>query len=278
MKLTVLVENKQPLDPRVRRAHGLSIFVRTNDHTILFDFGPRGDLLLENSAALGIDLSNVDVAVLSHGHNDHSGGLEAFLKTNQSAKVYVHRRAFLPHFAQAGEKFNDISADPTLQERYGARIVSVDGTYRIDDTLTLISDIEEAVPKFSTNRTLFEGAGAARVHDDFAHEQSLLIRENNKTVLLGGCAHKGITNIIRRAEAVEGRAPDAVFAGFHTTNPGLGVDEDPTAVENTGAELKRWPCRYYTGHCTGDAPYAQLERILGGKLEYMGCGLNFNVE
>lgn len=278
MKLTVLVENRQSLDPRVRRAHGLSIFIRTKDHVILFDFGPRGELLLENAAALGVDLSAVDVAVLSHGHNDHSGGLEAFLETNRTAKVYVHRRAFLPHFAQAGEKFNDISADPALPARYGTRIIPVDGTYRIDDTLTLVSDVEETVPKFSTNCTLFEGADTAHVPDDFEHEQSLLIRENSRTVLLGGCAHKGITNIIRRAEAIEGHAPDAVFAGFHTTNPGLGVDAEPSAIANAGAELKCWPCRYYTGHCTGDAPYAQLKRILEGRLEYMGCGLNFNVE
>ena len=277
MKLTVLVENKA-LDPRVKRAHGLSLFVRTEDHTILFDFGPRGDLLLENAAALGVDLSTVDVAVLSHGHNDHSGGLEAFLEANRSAKVYVHRRAFLPHFAQAGEQFNDISADPELPARYGARIVLVEGTYRLDNTLTLISDVEETVPKFSTNRTLFEGAGAARALDDFAHEQSLLIRENGKTVLLGGCAHKGITNIIRRAETVDGRMPDAVFAGFHMTNPGLGVDEDPAAVTNAGMELKRWPCRYYTGHCTGDAPYAQLKNVLDDRLINMNCGLSFNVE
>ena len=278
MKLTVLVENKQPLDPRVKRAHGLSLFIRTEDHTILFDFGPRGDLLLENAAALGIDLSAVDVAVLSHGHNDHSGGLEAFLEMNRSARVYTHRSVFLPHFAQAGEKFNDISADPALPERYGERIVLIEGTYRIDDTLTLVSDVEEAVPKFSTNRTLFEGADAVRVPDDFAHEQSLLIRENGKTALLGGCAHKGITNIIRRAEAVEGRAPDAVFAGFHTTNPGLGVDETPAAVANAGAELKRWPCRYDTGHCTGDAPYEQLKRVLENRLVNMNCGLSFSVE
>ena len=278
MKLTVLVENKA-LDPRVKRAHGLSLFIRTEDHTILFDFGPRGDLLLDNAAALGADLSSVDVAVLSHGHNDHSGGLETFLEMNRSAKVYVHRRAFLPHSAQAGEKFNDISADPALPERYGERIVLIEGAYRIDDTLTLISDVEEIVPRFSTNRTLFEGADAARVPDDFAHEQSLLIRENGgKTVLLGGCAHKGITNIIRRAKAVEGRAPDAVFAGFHMTNPGLGVDEDPDTVANAGAELKRWPCRYYTGHCTGEAPYAQLERVLGDRLSGMNCGLSFIVE
>ena len=277
MKLTVLVENKA-LDPRVKRAHGLSLFIRAKEHTILFDFGPRGELLLENAAALGVDLSAVDVAVLSHGHNDHSGGLEAFLEKNHSAKVYVHRRAFLPHFAQAGEKFNDISADPALPERYGARIVLVEGNYRIDDALILISEVEEAVPKFSTNHTLLEGADAARVPDDFAHEQSLLIRESGKTVLLGGCAHKGITNIIRSAEAVEGRVPDAVFAGFHMTNPGLGVDEDPAAVANAGTELKRWPCRYYTGHCTGDAPYAQLKTVLDDRLISMNCGLSFNVE
>ena len=276
MKITVLVENKA-LDPRVKRAHGLSLYIETAGHTILFDFGPRGELLLQNAAALGVDLKAVDVAVLSHGHNDHSGGLEAFLECNGRAKVYIHKRAFLPHFANAGSGYNDISADPALPEKYAERIIWTKGAERIDDTLTLFSDVPEAVPMFSTNRTLYEQRDGDYVPDDFLHEQDLLIRENGKTVLLGGCAHRGITNILRRAEELEGRAPDAVFAGFHMTNPGAGVDEEAPVILRAGEKLKAWPCMYYTGHCTGEGPYEILRNSMGTQVAYMGCGTSFEI-
>ena len=113
--------------------------------------------------------------------------------------------------------------------------------------------------------------------DAFTHEQSLLLREGEKLVLLGGCAHRGITNIIARAETVAGRAPDAVFAGFHMTNPGLGVDEDTPVILRAGETLKAWPCAYYTGHCTGEGPYRLLEDVLGQRMTYMGCGCSFEV-
>lgn len=277
MKITVLVENKA-IGAGVKRAHGLSLYIETKDHTILFDFGPRGDLLFENAAALDVDLDAVDVAVLSHGHDDHSGGLEAFLQANDHAKVYIHPRAFLPHFANNGKGYVSISADGALAERCGDRIVWTDGVYDIDDTLTLFSDIKQEMPLFATNRTLFEQLDGDYVPDDFLHEQDLLVREDGRTVLIGGCAHRGITNILRRAEALEGRTPDAVFSGFHLTNPGIKVDEPEDVVRCVGAALKDRPlCRYYTGHCTGEGPYEILLSSMGTQVAYMGCGTRFEV-
>ncbi len=278
MKLTVIVENKA-MNALVRRAHGLSLYLETGTHTVLFDFGPRGELLLSNAAALGLDLKKVDIAVLSHGHNDHSGGLEAFLEWNKTAKVYIHRRAFVPHFARAGESWNNISADPALPERYAGRIVWTEGVYAIDSTLTLFSEVPERVPMFSTNRTLFEqGEDSDYVPDQFSHEQSLLVQDGETLSLLGGCAHRGITNILSRAIEVAGRTPDAVFAGFHTTNPGLGVDEDTGVILRAGDTLRRWKCLYYTGHCTGDGPYALLQTVLGDSMAYLGCGNSYHVD
>ena len=69
-----------------------------------------------------------------------------------------------------------------------------------------------------------------------------------------------------------------MFAGFHTTNPGLGVDEASETVLDAGAQLAGWPCLYYTGHCTGDAPYALLQERLGDRLAYLGCGKHYSVD
>ena len=112
MKITVLVENTGT--DAVRGAHGLSLYVETAEHRLLFDFGPDGELLKENAAALGIDLAAVDVAILSHGHDDHAGGLKAFLETNDRAKVCAHRLAFLPHYSIRDGVLKEIGADAVL--------------------------------------------------------------------------------------------------------------------------------------------------------------------
>ena len=96
MKLTVLAENTTCRNDLTAQ-HGLSLYLETADRKILFDMG-QSDAFARNAEALGIDLSKVDFAVISHGHYDHGGGLETFLKINSNAQVYIHRLAFGEHY------------------------------------------------------------------------------------------------------------------------------------------------------------------------------------
>ena len=275
MTVTVLVENRAcgPADA----AHGLSLYLQTGDQTVLFDVGPDGDLLLRNAEALGIDLRQVDLAVLSHGHDDHSGGLEAFLRANDRAPVYYQALAFQPHYSRRRTGLRNISPDPRLLAAYRDRLLPVRGTYFIDARFTLFSDVPEGGPVSGSNATLFAQEGDGLVPDRFLHEQDLLIREGEELFLIAGCAHRGIVNILRRAEALGGKAPSAVFSGFHLTNPGLGLDEPEELVRAVGTVLADFPTRYYTGHCTGDGPYRILADMLGDRLRYLSCGLRFAV-
>ena len=87
MKVVILMENSTCRDA-VACAHGLSMYIETDKHKILFDMGPDAQFI-DNAKALSVDLTQVDIAFLSHAHNDHCGGLEAFLKLNDRAKVYM---------------------------------------------------------------------------------------------------------------------------------------------------------------------------------------------
>lgn len=97
MKIVTLLENTACREG-LRAAHGLSLYIETPRHKLLFDMGPNEDFLA-NAGALGVDLTAVDLAVLSHGHYDHGRGLAAFCRCNDHAPVYIHSDAFGAFYA-----------------------------------------------------------------------------------------------------------------------------------------------------------------------------------
>ena len=96
MKITTLLENTSAR-PELSAEHGLSLYIETAEHRILFDMGQTA-LFSRNASVLGIDLAAVNIAILSHGHYDHGGGLARFLALNHTTPVYVNRHAFAPHY------------------------------------------------------------------------------------------------------------------------------------------------------------------------------------
>lgn len=275
MKVTTLLENKTSCDT-LRCEHGLSLYIETEQHKILFDSG-ASDAFWTNAEALGIDLTQVDLAVLSHAHNDHCGGLLTFLERNRSAKVYLQKEAFGAYYVVTPSKCAYIGLDEALRG-YMDRFVLTEGVTRLDDELTLFSGIQTHELLSEANATLREKVGEEYPRDPFRHEQDLLVTENGKTVLFAGCAHNGIVNILNRAEDILGRAPDYVFAGFHLYNPSLGQSEPRRLVDAVGERLRALRAtRYITGHCTGEEAYGWLRETLGDQLAYMATGTSFTI-
>ena len=119
MKLITLMENTSCREDLCFE-HGLSLYLETGDHKILFDAG-QSAAFAENAVSLGVDLQSVDFAVLSHGHYDHSGGLGRFLECNETAPVYVSKWAFEPHWESDGRY---VGVDPALQENSRIRYIA----------------------------------------------------------------------------------------------------------------------------------------------------------
>ena len=133
MKITSLVENISE-NENIGYEHGLSLFIETEKHNILFDMG-QTDLFSENAEKLSIDLSSVDIAVLSHGHYDHGGGLSKFLLLNDKAKVYINKNAFGDYY-NGTEKY--IGLDKSLMGN--SRIILTEDFYEIEKGLSLLKN------------------------------------------------------------------------------------------------------------------------------------------
>lgn len=257
MKITALLENTTERDD-MQIEHGLSLYIETATHKILFDMG-QTDLFAKNAKTLGIDLSAVDIAVLSHGHYDHGGGLETFLSLNDKAPVYINRFAFEPHFNALDKYIGlDTSLETTLVE--SDRLHFTAETCELAPNLTLFSCNERtrSCDLGSFGLTVLDGN--SHVPDDFRHEQYLLIEENEKKVLISGCSHKGIQNIM------EWFAPDVLVGGFHFMKL-----EPGEALDAAAKDLNAYSTRYYTGHCTGEEQFAYLKERMEN-LHYLWCG------
>ena len=259
MKITSLLENTTCRDD-MHIEHGLSLYVETAHHKILFDMG-QTDLFAQNAKNLGISLTEVDYAVLSHGHYDHGGGLAAFLSENDTAPVFVHRDAFLPHY-NGVQKY--IGLDTSLACH--PRLVFTEDTCKIADGLTLFSCNQNDRPHSFGAFGLTERVGDAFIDDDFRHEQYLLIEENGKRVLISGCSHKGILDIVTWF------SPDVLIGGFHFSK--LPTDDTLTSAANA---LAAHPTEYYTCHCTGEAQYRFMKQSMP-RLHYLACGEHVVVE
>ena len=252
MKITVLIENTT-VRPDLDCEHGLSLYIEACGKKILFDAGQTG-AFADNAQKLGIDLATVDLAILSHGHYDHGGGLLRFLQINQTAPVYLRREAFGPHY-NGVEKY--IGLDLALGDHRQLRFAQ--GDLSLGEGLTLCAPRKETYPADS-HGLKYKGSGGF-VSDDFRHEQYLLIEEGGKRVCVSGCSHKGILNIVRWFR------PDVLIGGFH-----LVKITDRALLETVAEALLESGGRYYTGHCTGQEQYGCLKEGMGHRLDAISTG------
>ena len=271
MKIITLVENSAISD-KFQVEHGLSLYMETDKHKILFDVG-RSDLFVDNARKLNVPLDEVDILIISHGHHDHGGGLPAFWKINDKARVYAHKLAFEPHFAMgADNKTRFVGLDPgwALKER----ITWVDGYLRIDEQLELFGDVSARKFHSTANDILFmQHDGGPLQRDTFRHEQNLIITgENGARVLVAGCAHNGIVNIVTRFMEIKGAVPEVALAGFHLMIPDSGQTQPAALLDSIAHWLLSRPVRYYTGHCTGKQAFDHLKAIMRDKLDYLATG------
>ena len=207
--ITIVYDNNE-YDNRLTTAWGFSCVVKLPDETILFDTGGDGIILLRNMAKLGIKPGEIDTVVLSHVHGDHTGGLNEFLKKNSRVTVYMPS-SFPQHMKQNVESC-------------GANV-------------TELHEPQELLRGVSTTGEL----------DGGVREQSLLIRTSRGLVVITGCAHPGILNIVKKAKEITGCKIYMVMGGFHLGGVFTSqINYIAESLRKLGVE-KVAPC-----HCTGD--------------------------
>lgn len=265
MKIISLVDNVSGTCPG---EHGLSLWIELESgKKILFDMG-QGMLFAGNAAMLGLDLGDIDIAVISHGHYDHCGGLGTFMENNSSAKIYMRPGTFEPHYSLKESGLKNIGIGvPACSERF----IFTDDIEMISDELTLFSSHCEKYPMPAGNSTLFAPDGV--MPDDFSHEQNLIVRENGHIYVFAGCAHRGAANILSDAVKIAGGDASFFIGGMHLMRGTGDAWLDSLADTLCGFG----DCKYMTMHCTGEECFLKLKDKMGDRIDYLKCGTSLSL-
>ncbi|MDI9460584.1 MAG: MBL fold metallo-hydrolase [Saccharofermentanales bacterium] len=249
--------------------HGLSLYIETKANKILFDVGASG-LFLRNAEKLDVNIADIDFLIISHGHYDHGGGLKTFFTENTKAKVFMHELAFGKYYAvRANDELEYIGIDENL--RRNKRIVPTSDSFLISEGIQIFSDVAQKEPRPKSNRGLLKEHQGELIADTFDHEQNLVVEEEGKFLLITGCAHNGIVNILEHFHSLKGHMPDYVIGGFHLAGHS-GGSEDLAVIDRIGGYLLSTKAKFYTGHCTGIEPYQRLKAIMGDRIDYLSTG------
>jgi len=138
MRITILIDNTADEQMALEAEHGLSMIVETEDHRILIDTGLSGKFI-DNARSLGISLEGLDFCFLSHGHNDHSGGLWRFLETFPDTKVFLSENIFHEqYFTSRHGSPRDISTDSSTLREYADRLHPIKESLWITDRIAAV--------------------------------------------------------------------------------------------------------------------------------------------
>jgi len=230
----VVVYDNNPYDARLKPMWGFSCVVEVDEATVLFDTGGDPNNLLKNMALMAVDPGDFEAIILSHIHGDHTGGLPAVLEKNREAIVYMP--VSFP---------DDFKRDT---ERRGNEVV----------------EVEEAL-------TICKGVATTGQLGTAVKEQSLIVNTERGVIVVTGCAHPGVVNVVRKAKDLTDGVIHLVIGGFHLS--GRTEDEISNIIEQLrgiGVQSVA-PC-----HCSGE-----LARTMFGKAfdeGYIEAGVGRDIE
>lgn len=265
MRIVTLIENTAPHG--LAEEWGLSLYIEYRGKKYLLDSGETGRYI-ENAKALGIDIAQIDSAILSHAHYDHAGGMETFFAANGKAHYYVRQGTGENCYLKYLFASKYIGLAEGILARRKDRITFVAGDFKLDEGVYLIPHRTQDLEAIGKRSHLYIKRDGRLLPDDFAHEQSLVFETEKGLILLNSCSHGGVCNIVNEARSIFPDKPVyAMIGGFHL----FGKKKRELFKIAQDIKAANIPL-LYTGHCTGKKAFDILHAVLGDSVKSLTTG------
>jgi 7,8-dihydropterin-6-yl-methyl-4-(beta-D-ribofuranosyl)aminobenzene 5'-phosphate synthase len=275
MRLVTLSENTAGKRPKGLVAeYGLSILVETDEQKILFDTG-QNISVVHNAPLLGVDLRDLDLIVLSHGHYDHTGGLKRVLEETGEIEVLAHPDIFKKRYATHETSVTSIGIPYTKRELEdaGAKFRFREEPTRIGDIM-VTGKVERKTDFEKIDATLYVEEGDELKGDELLDDQALVLETVKGLFVVLGCAHRGMINTVECAQEITGE--DNIYGVIGGTHL---VAADKVQMEETVRALKAYKIqRLGVSHCTGPQASARLADEFGDRFFYNNAGSVIELE
>ena len=244
MRLTILLDDKN-FNSALECEHGLSIFIEGKTSTFIFDCGHTG-VAWKNAAALGVDLTRINFAVISHAHYDHAGGFPSLIKHVTPKILYTGINFWIEKFSRADDKFIYKGAGFTVDDlkQWNVEQKICRDTIQIDDEIFIVGNFEcntdfETIPKKFVR-------GENKLPDTFDDEICLVLRGVDGLSVVVGCSHVGIVNIVSTIAKRFNQPIVRIIGGVHLINADNEcIKKTLTALESFGVS------DFKLCHCSG---------------------------
>ncbi len=267
--VTCIVENTATRGSALWGEHGLSFCIETGDCKVLFDTGQTSAVLLHNMALLDVTPYDIDAVVLSHAHNDHTGGLPAILQQRPGLPVYANADLGRPRFSEKNGRYHNIGMPMTI-----------DALAMVAD-LRLSADPQEVLPGLWTTgeiigRSEVEGRSASHVvadgegwrPDPYKDDLSMVLETGEGLALILGCCHAGLLNTLAQVIDHFGQEPIVIVGGTHLAT---ADDDELDHIVDVIAGLSNLRA-IHPSHCSGERPYVALAKVLGERVQPFPAG------
>jgi 7,8-dihydropterin-6-yl-methyl-4-(beta-D-ribofuranosyl)aminobenzene 5'-phosphate synthase len=273
LRITILCDNTSHR-PELQREHGFAVWIETPELKILFDTG-QGTTLLANASALGIDLSQAETIILSHGHYDHTGGLPLIRSGNKAIPVYCNEGVAIPRYSRHNDDFfQPIGMPPAAVACIDAskNIHVLTQPTRLTDSIGLTGPIPRCTVYEDTGGAFYLDQNINRpdpVNDDCA----LWIETSKGLVAVTGCCHAGLINTLNYLRHVaDGKKIYAIIGGFHLLHASdHRLSETIHALQALQLEVII-PC-----HCTGDKATSSLSENFSDAVSCGEAGMQWTI-
>ncbi len=263
MKLTVLVDNNTYIDEYYKGEPAISYYIEDQGKRILFDVGYSG-LFKENAQAMGIDLSRLDAVVLSHGHNDHTGGWRQIPAQQGPCRLIAHPQV-LEEKEHGGIKISADLEDTELAKKF--QLCFSREPVAITDRLTFLGEIPRT-NGFENKKAIGRRRCGCGWQEDFVLDDSALVYQTSEGLyIITGCSHAGICNIIAYSKEITGCDKVlGVIGGFHLREGAEDQTEKTVSYFKQEGIAQLYPC-----HCTCFAARARIHESI--PVKEVGVGL-----